>query len=158
MRAVLCGAVLMYVLGGGVASLAAQAPNAEVQKAAEAYASAWAKGDAKGIAAMYEPEGVMIGGFGEVAAGRAQIEQALSKTFTGPFKSSKIRVIPEGTRQVTPDTVIAVGSYEITGGTGANGQPLSVRGRFLNTFVRRNGQLLLAASASNIPPQAQGNR
>jgi uncharacterized protein (TIGR02246 family) len=156
MRAVVSGQVVVWVLAFATMSGAAQAPNAEVQKLAEAYASAWAKGDAKAIAAMFEPEGVMVGGFGDVAAGRAQIEQNLVKTFAGPFKGSKIRVVPEGTRQVGTDTVITVGSYEITGGTGATGQQVSVRGRYLNTFVRRNGQLMMAASATNIPPQAQG--
>jgi uncharacterized protein (TIGR02246 family) len=158
MMRVVLSAVVVCLLAGGASSVTAQTANAEVQKLAQAYGEAWAKGDAKGIAAMYEPEGVMVGGFGDVSAGRAQIEQQLTKTLTGPFKASKMRVVPEGTRQVGADTVIAVGSYEITGGTGASGQPVSVRGRFVNTFVRRNGQLLLAASASNIPPQAQGNR
>ena len=158
MRAVRSGAVLVCVLVGGVADVNGQNANAEVQKIAQAYADAWAQSDARTIAAMFEPEGVMIGGFGDVAAGRAQIEQNLTKMFAGPFKGSKIRVVPEGTRQVTPDTVVTAGSWEVTGGTGASGKPMAVRGKFLNTFVRRNGQLLLAASASNIPPQAQGTR
>ena len=163
MRAVVKGAVVVCLLAAGIGSATAQnaqgpAPSAEVQKLADGYAGAWAKGDAKAIAAMFEPEGVMVSGFGEVSAGRAQIEQNLTKTFSGPFKGSKIRVVPEGTRQVAGDTVIVVGSYEVTGVTGANGQSASVRGRFVNTFVRRNGQLMLAAAMTNIPPQAQGAR
>ena len=158
MRAVIGRAVVVVALAAGGGSAAAQAPNADVQKVMDAYAAAWAKGDAKGIAAMFDAEGVMIGGFGDVSAGRAQIEQAFVKMFSGPFKGSKIRVVPEGTRQLGTDTIIHVGSYEITGFSGPAGQSGTVRGRYLNTYVRRNGQLMVAASASNIPPQGQGNK
>jgi uncharacterized protein (TIGR02246 family) len=150
MRAMVSGAVVVCLLAAGAAQLRGQSANAEVRQLADTYSSAWASGDAKTIAAMFEPEGVMVGGFADVSAGRGQIEQNLAKSFAGVFKGSKIRLVPEGTRQVGADTLVTVGSYEITGATGTNGEPLNIRGRFLNTLVRKDGKLLVAASASNV--------
>ena len=65
-RAAVSGAMVACALAAGVVFVGAQGPNAEVEKLADAYATAWANGDAKGIAAMFEPEGVMMGGFGDV--------------------------------------------------------------------------------------------
>ena len=150
--------LVVWMLAAGAASMNAQSDTAEVQTLTNAYAAAWAKADAKSIAAMFEPEGVAVGGFGDVSTGRAQIEQNLVKLFAGAFKGTKIRVVTEGTRQVGADTLVTVGSYEIAGVTGANGQQTTLRGRYVNTLVRRDGKLLVAANAANIPPQAQGNR
>ena len=157
-RAILSGVVVVCLLAGGGAPVLAQSAGADVRQLAEAYSAAWTSGDAKTIAAMFEPDGVMVGGFGDIAEGRAQIEQNLTKLFATVFKGSTMRLMPEKTRQVGADTIVTVGSYEVSGGTWPSGEPLTVRGRFVNTLVRRDGQLLVAASAANIPPQAQGRR
>jgi uncharacterized protein (TIGR02246 family) len=132
--------------------LKAQAvPEAEFQKLADDFSAAWAKGDAKGIAALHSKDAVrMTGDSGAVAAGAAivgtaAIEKAMSDALSGPFKGTKLMIKAQGYQRVTADTFIGHGTYEISGGAPPPGTP--TRGQYMNAMVREGGRWRIAASA-----------
>jgi uncharacterized protein (TIGR02246 family) len=119
--------------------------NAEVQKLADAFVAAWAKGDATAIAALHAENAIRSTPEGLVHVGRTAIEKALSDAFAGPFKGTKLAVKPGEERTVTPDVVVATGTYEVTGGNVPTG--VVTKGIYVNTLVRQGGRWLLASSA-----------
>lgn len=143
------GVVLLVGLTGQVhqAAQGNQAnPEAEFQKVAEAFIAAWAKGDAKAIAALHTKEGVRMSGTGEPAViGTAAIEQALAAALSGPYKGTTLSIKSNQYRRVTADTYVGEGTYEVSGGSIPAGTP--TRGQYLNTMVREGGRWRIAASA-----------
>ncbi len=142
--------VLGIVLLAGLAShgkLAAQtAPDAEFKKVADAFAAAWAKGDAKALTALHSKDAVRLSGNGDPAVkGAAAIEQAMAAVLSGPYKGTTLTITPNGFTRVTPDIYVGEGTYQVSGGTPPAGTPLS--GQYMNTMVRQDGKWLIAAAA-----------
>ncbi|HJR59925.1 MAG TPA: SgcJ/EcaC family oxidoreductase [Vicinamibacterales bacterium] len=121
-------------------------PDAEFQKLADAFSQAWAKGDAKGIAALHTKDAVRVAGTGEPAVvGTEAIEKALAAALTGPYKGSTLVIKPNQYNRVSADTYVGEGTYEVQGGAIPAGTP--TRGQYLNTMVRTGGVWRIAASA-----------
>ena len=120
-------------------------PDAEFQKIADAFTAAWAKGDAKAIAALHTKEAVRVTGTDPVVKGTAAIEQALTAALAGPYKGTTLVIKPNGFTQVSPDTYIGDGTYQVSGGAVPAGVPTS--GQYLNTMVRQGGKWMIAAAA-----------
>jgi uncharacterized protein (TIGR02246 family) len=122
--------VMLAGMGAG-----AQQPDAGVAELLERYQSAWNKGDAKALAALYTEKAIRIAGYAEPLAGRASIEQSFAKNFAGPWKGTTLTIRPERTEALAPDARLQEGTYQLTG-LGSEPQ----RGRYLNTLVREAGQ------------------
>ena len=144
----------------GVASIAAlllvtqagtvvhgQAPtDAELRRLTEAYAQAWAKGDAKAVAALHTTQSVRVGADGKVSVGRVEIEQALTEALNGPYRATKIGLSAGQTTRAGQDVYVSEGTFQIAGGIPPAGVP--TRGHYLHTIVRLNGRWLIAGDAS----------
>ena len=129
----------------------AQAPP-DMQKLAAAFEQAWAKGDAKGLAALHTADAMRLSPDGQVAVGRAAIEQSFADAFAGPFKGSKLSIKSGQTKRVSGDVYVNEGTYAVSGVTLPPGVPSA--GRYFNTVVQQGGQLLLASSATQSTPAA----
>lgn len=137
--------VAAITLVGALHLQAQTARNAEIQKLADAFVAAWAKADAKGIAALHAENAIRSTPEGLVYVGRAAIEKVFTEVFAGPFKGTKLVVTPGEERTITPDVVVASGTYEIVGG---NVPPeTGTKGIYVNTLVRQGGRWLLVSSA-----------
>ena len=124
----------------------AQAPSdAELRRLTDAYAQAWAKGDAKALAGLHTSEALRVGIDGRVAVGRAAIQQAFAEEFAGPFRGTKITLNMGQTSRAAQDVYVAEGTYQIGGGLTPPGVP--TRGRYLQTIVRLSGRWLIAGDA-----------
>ena len=124
-----------------------QAPtDAELRRLTEAYAQAWAKGDAKAVAALHTTESVRVGADGTVSVGRVEIEQALTAALNGPYRTTKIGLTAGQTTRAGQDVYVSEGTFQIAGGMPPAGVP--TRGRYLHTLVRLNGRWLIAGDAS----------
>lgn len=140
--ALLTATVAIFVAG----ALRAQEPTeAELRRLADAYAQAWAKGDAKALAALHSTEAMRVAADGKVSVGRAPIEQALTATLTGPYRGTKIVLTAGQTTRVAQDVYATEGTFSIGGGMPPAGFP--TRGRYLNTIVRVSGRWLIASHA-----------
>ena len=129
------------------ASARAQAsPEAEFKKIADAFTAAWAKGDAKGIAALHTKEAIRLGGTGTPAVvGTAAIEAALAAALSGPYKGTTLTIQANPSRRVSADTYVGEGTYTVAGGSPPPGVP--TRGQYMNVIVRENGRWLIAAAS-----------
>ena len=146
LRLRLAGVVALALISGSF--VIAQQPDPEVQKISDAYMQAWGKGDGKAIAALYTPNGVRAGSDGQLYRGRDAIAQGFAKAFGGPYEGSKLTLKTDSDQVITPDGVrITTGTFEVTG---VNNPPAgaSLRGRFVNTVVRQDGQWMLASTAA----------
>ena len=77
-RAGVAGVALLLLVTQAGTVVHGQAPtDAELRRLTEAYAQAWAKGNAKAVAALHTTESVRVGTDGRVSVGRVEIEQAL---------------------------------------------------------------------------------
>lgn len=140
------GIALLAGLTGTGLVLAQATPDAEFKKIADAFSQAWAKGDAKGIAALHTKDAVRMSGSGDPAVkGTAAIEKAMADALAGPYKGTTLNITSTSYTRVTADTYVGEGSYEIAGGTPPAGSP--TRGQYMNTMVRQGGRWLIAASA-----------
>jgi uncharacterized protein (TIGR02246 family) len=138
-------AVLLAMLS--VSAPSGQEPsNAEVRRLTEAYAQAWAKGDAKALAGLHTTEALRIGPDGKVVVGRAAIEQAMAEALTGPYRGTKIGLTPGQTARVSQDVYSSEGTFLVSGGMPPAGSP--TRGRYLNTIVRVSGRWLIGSHAT----------
>jgi uncharacterized protein (TIGR02246 family) len=140
------GALAVVVAGSVAVGRAQASPDAEFKKLADAFMQAWAKADAKAVAALHTSDAVRLGGSGTPATvGTATIEAAMTAGLSGPYKGTALVITAEGSKRVSPDTYIGYGSYQITGGTPPPGAP--VKGQYMNPMVRQKGRWLIAASA-----------
>jgi uncharacterized protein (TIGR02246 family) len=144
-----------------VAAVAARAsgqgmPDAEMQKLADEYMQAWAKGDAKGVAAVYAADAIRVGPDGALVLGRAAIEKGYAEAFAGPWKGSKIAITLGQMRRAGPDVFVGEGTYQVTGGNPPAGMPTS--GRYVNTIVRQSGRLAIAGNAAVPAPAGTGGK
>ena len=139
--------IVMIAALAGHSTLAAQGnPEADFQKIADAFSAAWAKGDAKGIAALHTKDAVRLSGTGDPAAkGMAAIEAAMAAAHAGPYKGTTLTIKSNGFTRVTPDVYVGEGTYQVSGGSIPPGTPTS--GQYMNTMVRQGGRWLIAASA-----------
>ena len=141
----LVGVLLLAGLASHGAVRAQANPDAEFKKIGDAYAAAWARGDAKAIAALHTKDAMRMGGDGQPAVnGSAVIEQGMAAALAGPYKGSTLTITPNSSKRVTADTYVNEGAYSISGGTPVAGA--STHGQYMNVFVREGGKWLIAAS------------
>jgi uncharacterized protein (TIGR02246 family) len=142
----IAGAALLIALHSGTV-VHGQAPtDAELGRLAEAYAQAWAKGDAKAVASLHATEAIRIGADGKVAVGRVAIEQAVREALSGPYRNTKIGLTVGQTMRAGQDVYVSEGTFQIGGGMPPAGAP--TRGHYLHTLVRLNGRWLIAGDAA----------
>jgi uncharacterized protein (TIGR02246 family) len=136
------------------AGVGIQAQGADPDLAAlpEQYQSAWNKGDAQGVAALYAERAIRIGEGGPLH-GRQAIQGSIEKMFAGRYKGAKTSIKPGRTESVSTDVRVQEGTYEITGG-----QAGSQRGYYLNTYVREGGQWKIAAFTTIGEPASTGKQ
>ena len=118
------------------------ASDPDLAKLLDQYQSAWNKGDAKALAALYTQNALRMQTTGAALAGRAAIEQFFVQSFAGPWKGTKLVLKAGRTERVNADVRVQEGTFEVTGGTGA-----PQRGRYMNTVVREGTEWKLASVA-----------
>jgi uncharacterized protein (TIGR02246 family) len=129
-------------------ALAAQKPDAEIQKLADSYQAAFNKGDAKALTA-HTAGSLRVTPAGKLLTGRAEIEKDFAESFAGPFKGAKLTLSAGRTQTLKPDVALSEGTFAVAG-------PTPLQGRYLNTLVREGGQWRLASVVT--VPLAAGSK
>jgi uncharacterized protein (TIGR02246 family) len=120
----------------------AQSPGlsaADVEKFNASFSAAWSKGDGAAVAGHYAVDAVRIASNQDTMIGRAAIQKYFVDTLGGASKGSKIALRTLETRTLSPDVVVVIGTFEVTG-------PAARSGRYLNTMVRQQSGWLVASS------------
>ena len=133
------------------ASVSAQPADAGLDKLARSYEQAWAKGDAAAVAAHYTEDALSVNSDG-VQQGRAAVQAMFAKNFAGPWKGTTLVVHLGKSQPVGPDATLHEGTYEVRGVKGPDGQPVPVKGSYLNTLVKKGGAYSIAGHMAFAPP------
>ena len=115
---------------------AAQKSDPALDQIVKGYESAFNRGDAKALAALYADNAIRLGPKNEVLHGRAAIEQFYAGSLGG--KPGTLSVRPVRTQMIIPDVAVLEGRYEVAGTTG-------VHGVYVVTVVRQGGQWKFAS-------------
>lgn len=149
--------VSVALLGTGLSPVSAQTKDPALDKLAADWAAAFARGDAKALAAFYTENAVRVSPEGN-SVGRSAIEKEFVSNFAGPWKGAKITINVGSVQPVTADIAVNEGSYEVSGLKTPDGKPAPpVMGKYLNTIVKKNGAWVLASNAAVAaqPPPAK---
>jgi uncharacterized protein (TIGR02246 family) len=136
---------LATFLAFAAAPLFAQDPAVEqaIDALAQKYADSWKAGDAAGCASIYSDDADIIDFMGVTAKGKAAIQESIAKTLS-TYPGSSIQIVRTGIHTVSADVVVSDGTWEITGGTPAQGAPSN---GFYTVVVARQGDLWQVVSA-----------
>jgi uncharacterized protein (TIGR02246 family) len=140
-------AVSIGVLCAAVAPASAQTKDPALDKLAADWAAAFHKGDAKALAGFYTEDAVRSSQEGGTVIGRAAIEKEFAANFTGPWKGAKINIKIGSTHPVGPDIAVNEGTWEVSG-TGPDGKPMTLKGSYVNTIVKKGGAWVIASNAA----------
>lgn len=140
-------AASIAVVGAGLAPASAQTKDPALDKLAADWAAAFAKGDAKTLASFYTETAVRASQEAGTMVGRAAIEKEFVANFAGPWKGAKITIKVGSTHPVGTDIAVNEGTWEVSG-TGPDGKPMTLRGTYLNTLVKRAGAWVIAGNAA----------
>ena len=153
---VVCPFVASVVVGSLVTATGAFAQKTDpaLDKFRTDFESAWQKGDAKAIAAMYTENAIVVDSDGEVTHGRAALAKAEAANFAGPFKGTIMTIKVGTSASVTPTVSVNEGSYTVTGGKGPDGKPMAVDGRYVNTLVKQGTGWMIASTTTFAPQPA----
>lgn len=105
------------------------------------YQAAWAKADAKGLAALYAQNAIRMGPEGAVV-GRQAIQKMFEQNFAGAWKGTKVTITGGRLESVSADVRVHEGTFAVSGGSGA-----PQKGRYLNTLVRQGNAWRIAGLA-----------
>jgi uncharacterized protein (TIGR02246 family) len=90
-------------------------------------------GDLDGIAALYEPEALMVAEPGRVVSGRAQIREAYEGFLAG---KGQVTITPRQVLVLGTDVALVSNNWQITGAN-PDGTPTSVSGRSAEILRRQ---------------------
>ena len=133
-----------------VAPVCAQGSDPAMEKLRSDYEQAWKNGDAKALAALYTEDCLSVNEFGVVTRGRAGIEKLMAENFAGPFKGSTIAIKLGAAQAITPDIAVGEGTYSVVG-AGPDGKPMTSRGHYLNTIIKKENAWLIAGNTGFVP-------
>jgi uncharacterized protein (TIGR02246 family) len=140
-------ALAAAVLCAGPASAWEQAKDPALEKLAADWSAAFAKGDAKTLAAFYTEDAVRTTQENGTTVGRTAIEKEFTTNFAGPWKGATIKIMLGSTRPVATDVAVNEGTWEVSA-TGPDGKPMALKGSYVNTIVKKGGAWTIASNAA----------
>jgi uncharacterized protein (TIGR02246 family) len=122
---------------------------------ADEFVAAWDKGDAKGLAAIFAPEGDLINPFGRVAKGRAEVEKLFAEEHASFTKNTHYDIRSLETRLVGADAAVQDWDVEMTGMKGPDGSAMPpLKHHVTVVYAKKGGQwwAVAARPAVAVPP------
>lgn len=121
--------------------------------------AAWSRDDAKGMAAIWAPEGDLINPFGRVAKGRAEVEKLFADEHSGVMKGTTFKVESESVRLLGPSAAILEWDADVVGMTGPDGKPMPpLKHHITIVLAKRGGSWWIEAARPVVysPPPGPG--
>jgi uncharacterized protein (TIGR02246 family) len=130
---------------------------ASVRARVAEYVTAYNRGDAAGVAAIYTEDGTHTYALGFTHRGRSEIEAGLRGMFAGPFKGTEIQITPHRIRIINDGVAIEEATFVLTGlKTPAGVEMEAVKGLCLGVYQQRGDQWFAAAVQCLVPPPTAG--
>jgi uncharacterized protein (TIGR02246 family) len=133
---------------GGDKSALSKGDELALQKVEEAYVSAYNRGDAKALAALFTKDATVMNSAGGLLKGRAELEKGLTQAFAGPSKGAKLVNKPSATQALGKDVVVTYGTARTTGGGGSKVEHTFAYSKVL---VREGKEWRVAAAHFSVP-------
>ena len=128
---------------------AAGSDEAAVRSVVQQHDQTRSKGDWKGVAGLYTPDGATLTSAGEWRRGHAQIEKGGAASGAGVYKGGKYTTTIDAVRLLAPTVAIADGTFEISGIAGG-----SRKGNITYVLVKSGEAWRIAATRSMVPTTA----
>ena len=109
----------------------------------------WTAGDAAACAAAYTEDGVRVGSRGDVQHGRAEIQRAYAKLFSGPFQGASITNGPPSLRPLGHDYALCEAPFTITTARGT-----VIEGFSLDVMQKLRGRWWMLESHPRLYPSS----
>jgi uncharacterized protein (TIGR02246 family) len=122
---------------------------------ADEFLAAWDKDDAKGLAAIFAPDGDLINPFGRVARGRAEVEKLFADEHATFTKGTHYNLTSLSTRLIGTDAAVQDWDIELTGMKGPDGSAMPpLKHHVTVVFEKKGGKwwALAARPAVPVPP------
>ena len=140
-----------------VASADTAADDKAIRDVAANYVTAFNKGDAKAVAAMFAPDADTVNAGGQKSTGSAEIEKSLTSDLAGPMKGASLAVTVDSVRMVGTDTAVSNGGYTFVGLKGPDGKEVPpIAGMYTTVMVKKDGKWWISALRAMIPQPAPG--
>ncbi len=119
--------------------------------------AAWNAGDAAALAALYTADADISGPDGEMYSGREEIAKRYVILFETIYAGTTISLGTTSMRELDEGVALVNGSFELLGGTGAEGEEMpSQKGLYTNLLVREGDQWLITSLRAWFPVKAPG--
>jgi uncharacterized protein (TIGR02246 family) len=151
LRFVLVVSAAALALALGLAPASAQTKDPAVDKLVADWTAAFAKADAKTLASLYTENAIRITPEGGRVVGREAISKEFATNFAGPWKGATIKIQVGAVHNMSPEIAVGEGTYEVIGVKGPDGQPMPIKGSYVNTMVKKDGAWVLASNAAVLP-------
>jgi uncharacterized protein (TIGR02246 family) len=123
----------------------APADDQAIRKAADDFAFAWNRHDPRAMAALFTADGDIVTPYGQFLKGRPAIEAEFTREQTGWAKDVSLTATIDGLRFIKPDVALVDGTVSAAGARETDGKITTLRGRFTNVMVLRDGQWQILA-------------
>jgi uncharacterized protein (TIGR02246 family) len=129
----------------------------EIAARTQEFRAAWNRHNAKGMAAVWAPDGDLINPFGRVAKGRAAIEALFTDEQSTMMKGTTMEISEEATRMVSPTVAVDDWDATITGMKDPDGNPAPpLKNHVTVVLVKKSGTWWVAAARPVIYPPPPG--
>lgn len=126
-----------YSFAADTDAAATAAAKEQITQRSAAYAAAWAKQDAKALAAFYSEEADLVIASGESFRTRTGLEQAMQEWFGGILKDTTFAETIEKVRLIRKDVAIVDSDVQIKG---LNGDDAAGHFHLVSVLAKQDGQ------------------
>jgi len=135
-----------------------QAADEKALKArADEFVAAWDKDDAKGLAAIFAPDGDLINPFGRVVRGRAEVEKLFAEEHATFSKGTHYEIRSLQTRLLGADAAVQDWDVDLTGMKGPDGGAMPpLKHHVTVVYAKKGGQWWAVAARPAVPVPPPG--
>jgi uncharacterized protein (TIGR02246 family) len=152
MKPMIATLLLAFASSAFAATADRSADEAAIKARYDEFTKAWAKDDAKGMAALWLPEGDIINPFGRLAKGRPEVEKLFSDEHSTFLKNTNWVASNLRTEFLTPEIAVVTADVMLTGAKGPDGKTIDIPKHILtNVLVKKAGTWSVAACRVTIP-------
>jgi uncharacterized protein (TIGR02246 family) len=153
MRVVLTVLMVLALLPCSGAVALDEGDEAGIREHNQGEVAAWNAGDGKAMAMLYDTNATYIGISGAASRGRDALTTLFTGWFAGPFKGTTLALTEDGIQFLKPDVAVVDGRWTISDMRAPDGtQAPPIKGFYVGTFVKKDGQWLAAALQAMMPP------
>jgi uncharacterized protein (TIGR02246 family) len=117
----------------------------------DAFAAAWAEGDAAGLAALFIEEGDTVGPDGVRFHGREAVQGRYQELLGGMYQGTTVSISQTSTSFPSPDVAVVNGTYEIMGMKTGDGEDMEIKGLYMNVAVKQGGEWKIHCARPMLP-------